>query len=438
MALHGPPYSQDLPFGLIGFVGYALQLHSLSSIPQGKGRVLKPSHEPVYLLILFAISAADLFKSLVCILQIHKYHTITFTVVPTPSRKSPNIMYRILSMLAGLLLMLFASEIRPSPIDQRNVFPTVTEKSNVTFPLPARIVYDFPADTWIENLAVRSNGQIIVTEDTRPRIYQVDPFWSRKPILVHEFHETASILGIVETAPDVFHVCTANYSSKKLEGYGDAYIFRVDMRKFLPDRLGSAEITKIATLPQAKALDGMTFLGGQSDLLLVSDFLLGVIFSVNINTGASRVAINNSYTQSTGFGVNGLRFHDGFLYFTNTQHETLVKVAVNSKGEAVGNYTIMAYGGFGPDDIAIDDHGDIYVTSYTQGKNGVAFVPREGGAATYIAGMPGPTSCAFGRTAADWDVLYVSTSGGDYEYLSGKPVTVSGKILKVHVGRRGA
>lgn len=334
--------------------------------------------------------------------------------------------------------MLFASGIRPSPIDQRDFFPIVTEKSNMTFPLPARIVHDFPANTWIENLAVRSNGQIIVTEDTRPRIYQVDPFWFRKPILLHKFPETASILGLVETAPDVFHVCTANYSSTKLEGYGDAYIFKVDMRKFLPHQLGSAEITKIATLPQAEALDGMTFLGGKSDILLVGDFILGVIFSVNINTGASRVAINNSYTQSTGFGVNGLRFHDGFLYFTNTQHETLVKVAVNSKGEAVGNYTIMAQGGFGPDDIAIDDHGDVYVTSYTQGKNDVVFIPREGGAATYIAGMAGPTSCAFGRTAEDRDVLYVSTSGGDYEYLSGRPVTVSGKILRVDVGRRGA
>lgn len=182
----------------------------------------------------------------------------------------------------------------------------------------------------------------------------------------------------------------------------------------------------------------MAFLGGESDLLLVGDFILGVIFRVNIDTGASRVAINNSYTQSTGFGVNGLRFYDGFLYFTNTQHETLVKVAVNSKGEAVGNYTIMAQGGFGPDDIAIDDHGDVYVTSYTQGKNGVAFIPREGGVATYITGMPGPTSCAFGRTAVDRDVLYVSTSGGDYEYLPGKPVTMSGKILRVEVGRRGA
>jgi len=95
-------------------------------------------------------------------------------------------------MLAGLLLMLFASEIRPSPIDQRDFFPTVTEKSNVTFPLPARIVYDFPADTWIENLAVRSNGQLIVTKDTRPRIYQIDPFWSHKPILLHIYYPCAT------------------------------------------------------------------------------------------------------------------------------------------------------------------------------------------------------------------------------------------------------
>lgn len=64
--------------------------------------------------LFFAISAANLFKSLVYILQSHNYHGITFTVCHSLTYTSD---YRILNMLAGLLLMLFASGIRPSPID---------------------------------------------------------------------------------------------------------------------------------------------------------------------------------------------------------------------------------------------------------------------------------------------------------------------------------
>lgn len=97
----------------------------------------------------------------------------------------------------------------------------------------------------------------------------------------------------------------------------------------------------------------------------------------------------------------------------------------------------MAKGGFEPDDFALDAKGDAYVTSFTKGKNGLVFVPREGGEGVYVAGVAGPTACAFGRGEADKEVLYVSTSGGDYEYESGAPVRVRGKIVRVDVGRRG-
>ena len=254
---------------------------------------------------------------------------------------------------------------------------------------------------------------------------------------MHEFPETASTLGIVETSPDVFHVCTGKYSSDTLQGFGEAYVFKVDMRYFSPNRTGLASIAKVATLSQAKGLNGLTYLGGNSTLLLVSDFILGVIFSVDIDTGISRVAINNSYTRSPRYPVNGLKVRNGFLYFSNGQQQSLVKVAINAKGEAVGNFLILAQGNFAPDDFAIDSHGDFYVASYLENKDGLVFIPREGGPAVNIARISGPTACAFGRTAADRDVLYVTTSGGDYDYLAGKPIAVSGKIVKVEVGRRG-
>ena len=314
-----------------------------------------------------------------------------------------------------------------------------SDSAHTTYPLPAEVVHEFPVGTWIENLAVRSNGLILATDVTNPRIYQVDPSNdTQDAVLVHEFSNTASILGIIETSPDVFYVCSANETAAKTTDDRQAYIYRVDMRHFLPDCPGSAEVETIAKLPNAAVLDGIEWLGGdfeRSKLLLVSDFGLGVIYSVNIDTGAVEVAINSTYTRYNGYQVNGLKIRKQKLYFTNTGQETLVSVPINSRGETVGKYTVLAEGGFIPDDFAMDAGGDFYVTSITAGRNGIAFIPREGGNATMLAGMGGPTGAAFGRTARDRNILYVSTSGGDEAYNTGEPVTVSGKILKVAVGR---
>ena len=73
---------------------------------------------------------------------------------------------------------------------------------------PLHLIHQFPAGTWIENLAIRSNGEILATDDTHPRIYQVDLTRTHEAVVVHEFTGTPSILGIVESSPDVFHVCT--------------------------------------------------------------------------------------------------------------------------------------------------------------------------------------------------------------------------------------
>lgn len=338
----------------------------------------------------------------------------------------------------GLFLALIGSTSSfPASIASTSLATGLQTRSNTQYALPAHLVHDFPTATWMENVAVRSNGQILATEDApSPILYQVDPFGSGRVTAIHKFTDSASLLGIVETSPDVFHVCSSNYSSKLLQGYGEDYIFRVDLRSFEPDKPESAKITQVASVPNAKSLNGMTYLGGQANLLLISDFIEGVVWTVDLRSGESRISINNTYTRSTGFGVNGMKVFDDHLYFTNSQQGTLVKVPVNSRGEAAGPFTVLARDGFEPDDFAIDAKGDCYVASFLPGQNGIAFVPREGGNPTIIAGVQGPTGAAFGRTAADRDTLYISTSGGDFAYFS-PPVKVSGKIVKVNVDRQG-
>ncbi|KAL6715500.1 hypothetical protein ACLMJK_006461 [Lecanora helva] len=291
--------------------------------------------------------------------------------------------------------------------------------------LPVEVVYSFPDNTLVENLAVRSNGQILVTEDFKPRLWQVDSYRQRAPIVVHDFENTIAILGIVETSPDVFYVNSASYTVQGSKGSRIAYIFQVDLRNFSVDHPGSAQISKVATLPQAQILRGLTYLGGNSTLLLTADPPLGAIWSVDVSTGEHQIAINDKYMQG---GLDGLKIHNGSLYFTNTRQRNLVRVPINSRGKVIGNYTVLYQGNFTPDGFAFDDQGDIYLTENSQNTSGIIRLPQGGGPATRIASIANPTACAFGRTTADQDTLYVITDEG---FDDPKAMNATGKVLAV-------
>jgi hypothetical protein len=95
---------------------------------------------------------------------------------------------------------------------------------------PVATLWTFPNETWIENLAVRNNGNVLCTSLNRAAIYQVDPFKHIAETL-HQFASTDGCLGVAETASDVFVVVTANVSLKTNTAWpGSAKIWRVDVR----------------------------------------------------------------------------------------------------------------------------------------------------------------------------------------------------------------
>jgi hypothetical protein len=77
-----------------------------------------------------------------------------------------------------------------------------------------RTVTQFPNLTWVENLAVRSNGQVLVTLLTTPELVLVDPFNDGKQVVVHQFPNVVGLTGIAEIAEDVFAVASGNFSVK--------------------------------------------------------------------------------------------------------------------------------------------------------------------------------------------------------------------------------
>jgi hypothetical protein len=60
---------------------------------------------------------------------------------------------------------------------------------------------------------------------------------------------------------------------------------------------------------------------GYRDIVLIADSALGAIWGLNINTGGSGIAIQNSDlapTSSFPLGINGLHVRGPTLYFTNS------------------------------------------------------------------------------------------------------------------------
>lgn len=75
-----------------------------------------------------------------------------------------------------------------------------------------RTVYEFTTPSHAENIAVRENGQLLVTLFDVPTIYQINPVGPPKPQAIYTFPRVLGLFGIAEVRKDVFAVVAGNIS----------------------------------------------------------------------------------------------------------------------------------------------------------------------------------------------------------------------------------
>ncbi|KAL8921530.1 MAG: hypothetical protein Q9208_005684 [Pyrenodesmia sp. 3 TL-2023] len=330
--------------------------------------------------------------------------------------------------------------------------PTTTTNTNLfpprPLPLPVRVIREFPKGTFIENIALRRNGQILITlVAPRPELYQVDPLSIRPPILIHTFADYTSAFGIVEVDTDVFYVVTGNVTFEPLEPVpGASSVFEVDLSKFSPRKKTPAAVRKVADFRGSTLLNGATLLSRDRGEILIADSGAGSVWKLNVRTGATAKIITDDplLKPKPGSmpvnGINGVRTRNGVLYFTNSNFETFNQVALNADGSAAGPASTIANGVAG-DDFVLDAKGQAYVGLNVQ--NEVAKVEVPSGKVTVLAGSPqdqvtiaGPASAAFGRTVLDKKSLYVVSNGGLQGYITGN-FTVGGRVSRIDLGLYG-
>ena len=289
-------------------------------------------------------------------------------------------------------------------------------------PKGVRTVYQFPNGTWLENIAVRANGQLLVSLLTTPELYQIDPTTTEVPTLIHRFPGTGT-LGIAEITPDVFAVAAGNVTVTATTP-GTYSVWKVDMRTFNASNSSPASITKIADIPEAQILNGAALLSQDSGIVLFADSIGGVVWGLDTRTGEYAKVLEDPLMKPGAgpgsIGINGIHVRDRFVYFTNSAQVVLARVPVHAaNGTAAGAFEVVARPNASfVDDFALTPKDTAFVATnrdntiievYTDGENAGTSRIVEGSVDS--SAFLGTTSAAFGRTVSDRKVLYVTTSG---------------------------
>ncbi|KAJ5185920.1 hypothetical protein N7491_006210 [Penicillium cf. griseofulvum] len=287
-----------------------------------------------------------------------------------------------------------------------------------------REIHRFPNGTWVENIAVRPNGNLLVAVLSTAELWEIDPSIPSGPSsarLVHHFDGAEDADGITELSPDIYAVIASNSA------------WTIDLRGH-----GPAKPSLIAKLP-AGYLNGIAALD-EGNAVAITDSQLGIVWYLNIRTGSYNV-IHQHETMTANndmgllLGVNGLKIVNGYMYYSNSPKRIFCRVRIDTHtGRALGSYEVIS-NDTRADDFAIGPHGVGYLAGLV---DNVVIRVFPNGHHEVIAGSEGSTdlmtatSTAFGRTQRDSNVLYITT-GGETKLPVRGTSTRGGKVMALSV-----
>ncbi len=283
--------------------------------------------------------------------------------------------------------------------------------------VPARALAEFPVNTFLENIAVDSQGNLFITSYEEGKIYRAITTGT-----INEYANVGGNAAGIAVDPQG-NVLVAGAASDKT-----ATIFRIN---------SNGAIEPLVTIPDAIFLNGMTFL--TENRYLIADSYKGAIWEVNVVEKTARIwlqheRLGRSNPSHPFPAVNGLKIYNNTLYASNTQRQHLIRIPINSDYTASPPEFFLT--NVNLDDFAIDVQGNLYATTHVY--NSVVKITPEGNITTLATaeqGVAGSTALAFGRTASDHTAIYVTTNGGMSLPL---PTGLeSAKVIRLEVGIEG-
>ncbi|KAL1860500.1 hypothetical protein Daus18300_009132 [Diaporthe australafricana] len=238
--------------------------------------------------------------------------------------------------------------------------PAACDWQNATSVTTLQVV---PDTKTLENIAVRGNGDILVTSTASPTLFGLSTRNEHPPIPVAEILGVTGLVGIAELEKDVFYVVGSNLTSTE----NSNGVWKVDVRNFRAAQNGTiiqpADISLVARVPSALQLNGMVRLASNdTENLLISDSGFGNVIRLNVATKAVEAVIQEPemapLTTGLSIGVNGIRIRDSKLYFVSLDQGTFSRVPISlSSGAAVGPVETLASNITFGDDFALSDDG---------------------------------------------------------------------------------
>ncbi|KAH9203691.1 hypothetical protein DL95DRAFT_349765 [Leptodontidium sp. 2 PMI_412] len=308
---------------------------------------------------------------------------------------------------------------------------------------PITLIEQFPNPHWLENLAVRHDGQILATSASTPGIFLVDQKKARAPVAIADIPDATGALGIVELEQDVFYVIGANWTLVTLTNLAfPSKIWKVDLRPLQISAQGvvtrGATVSLVADLLSKRFANTLTRLGpNDNTAILVSDSSIGHIFRLDVTTGASTVVLSDATTLppvsgGLGLGVSGIHVHGSDMFYANAGAQEFFKVPISLKtGQPTGPATLIVNNTF-IDDFALSRDGK-KAWGATNPFNTLVEIDIAGKIAKTVAtNLFNATAVALGRTSDDYNSVYV-VDGGGLSIPFSNPGMRGGSISKVNV-----
>ncbi|KAM0231371.1 hypothetical protein ACHAP5_011081 [Fusarium lateritium] len=218
-------------------------------------------------------------------------------------------------------------------------FPVIA----LSLPLGTKTLGQRPLGTWLENVIVRSNGDLLITQMwPTATVYTITNPLScdtgvERLVTIPFIH---GILGIDQVPlgpgkPETLVVVGSNSTDVGKLAPGTFGVWKLEFNH--KRHQAKVKVTKISSMTKNSSfLNGVVAIPGVSDALLVSDSIIGVVGRLDLSTGIfdtlAFVVPEMAPIPGGSFGINGIKIHDGYLYWTNSNAATIYRVAIASKG----------------------------------------------------------------------------------------------------------
>ena len=278
------------------------------------------------------------------------------------------------------------------------------------------IVTTWPPGTFVENLAPLPDGDFVVSLLSRRELARVRPDGSWSTLA----NFPVSPVGIVVDG------------DRLVVGGGE--IGTTPQTVFIVGLDG--RVQPLVEVPDSLFLNGFT--PARAGFVYCVDSLLGVVFEIDLARASARVVLRHDLLGKVSAdpmmpGVNGIALGDDALWLTNTDRAVVLRAGLGADG-LDGSIDVAAEHLRG-DDIALDEHGSVYVTTHIH--NTLVRLDPDGRRVALAGpeqGMHGATACAFG-VGADDTALYVTTTGGIVMPVDDVPREA--KLVRLDVAVRG-